>query len=49
MNIRKCKGCTHYSKLYDRDGKPCNHWCIAKNGIIKNFPKECKYYEGDKK
>lgn len=45
-NIRDCKGCRHFTKLYTNFDKQGNrvvggYWCIAKNGRIKTFPKQC--------
>lgn len=50
MNIRACRGCRYFHKYYgnrDARGKPAvsNEWCIAKNGFIKRFPKQCKWRE----
>ena len=48
MNIRVCKGCKYFCKYYgNRDGLGkrivSNFWCVAKNGFIRNFPKQCKW------
>ena len=50
MNIRACKGCRHFHKIYgNKDGlgnrTVSGFWCIAKNGNIKNFPKQCQNRE----
>ena len=50
MNIRVCKGCKYFTKHYgnkDSVGKRTvsNYWCVAKNGFIRSFPKQCKWRE----
>ena len=47
MNARACKGCRYFVKHYgnkDSQGNRIvsNYWCVAKNGFIRNFPKQCK-------
>lgn len=46
MNYRACKGCIYFAKHYgnkDSVGKQTvsNYWCVAKQGFIKHFPKQC--------
>ena len=46
MNIRACKECIHLKKNYGNKNKEgertvSGYWCVAKNGSIKRFPKEC--------
>lgn len=48
MNIRDCAGCKYFVKHYgnkDKLGKRTvsNYWCVAKNGFIRNYPKQCKF------
>lgn len=50
MNIRACKGCIYFTKYYgnrDKTGERTvsNYWCVAKQGFIKNFPKQCERME----
>lgn len=47
MNIRACKGCVYFTKHYgNKDSRGnrtvSNFWCVAKNGFIRNFPKQCE-------
>ena len=48
MNIRICKGCKYFARHFgNRDAvgnrTVSNYWCVAKNGFIRNFPKQCKW------
>lgn len=48
MNVRACKGCKYFVKHYgnkDSQGNRIvsNYWCVAKNGFIRNFPKQCEF------
>lgn len=50
MNKRACKGCKWFAEYYgnkDKNGKRVvsNCWCIARNGMIKRFPKQCERRE----
>lgn len=50
MNIRACKGCIYFSKHYGNKNKKgdrvvSNYWCVAKQTMIKRFPKECERKE----
>lgn len=53
MNARACKGCIYFAPHYgtkNKQGKPTvsRFWCVAKQGFIKRFPKECKAKEEQK-
>lgn len=48
MNYRACKDCKYFTKYYsDKDSKGnrvvSNYWCVAKNGFIRSFPKQCNF------
>ena len=48
MNVRACKGCKYFVKHYgnkDSQGNRIvsNYWCVAKNGFVRNYPKQCKF------
>ena len=50
MNIRACKGCIFFTRYYgnkDEAGKQTvsNYWCVAKQGFIRRFPKQCDRME----
>ena len=50
MNIRACKGCIYFAKHYGNKNKKgeqtvSNYWCVAKQTMIKRFPKECERKE----
>lgn len=50
MNIRDCKGCIYFHKHYGNKNKKgdrvvSNYWCVAKQGMIKRFPKKCERKE----
>lgn len=50
MNIRACKECIYFAKNYGNKNKKgertvSSYWCVAKQGNIRKFPKECEKRE----
>ena len=48
MNLRECKDCRYFKKYYGNKNKKgertvSNYWCVAKNGFIRSFPKQCTW------
>lgn len=46
MTIRACKGCAYFHKHYGNKNTQgervaSNYWCAARNGFLRNFPKQC--------
>lgn len=53
MNYRDCKGCIYFTKHYGNKNKKgertvSNFWCVAKQTMIKRFPKKCERKEEKK-
>jgi len=40
-----CKTCRHSSLYYGNGKSATGVWCVAKNGRLKKFPKECGFYK----